>query len=472
MIRAVGFTGKTVAVLGLGRTGLATIRALQAGGANVLAWDDNKASRDAAAHEGITCVDIERRDWADIAALVLSPGIAHTYPKAHHVVELARAVGVEIIGDTEVFARALNALPEDERPRVVAVTGTNGKSTTTALITHIFRACGHDAHAGGNIGRACLDLPPPRKGLVYVLELSSYQLELTKTLRANCALWLNLTPDHLDRHNGMKGYIAAKERIFLNQSAEDVAVVCTDDAPSRAIFMRLGALTPAQAVPISAHAVLSHGAYACGQTIYIGRDGHHHKMMTLAQTPSLSGAHNALNTVAALVVGMHEGLGTARMAKACASFTGLAHRMEYLGEVDGVRFVNDSKATNGEAAKQALLAFDTIYWLAGGQAKSGGLDALQGHMQSVKQAYLFGAAKKQFAVALKGKTPAKPYDTLDQALAAAFADARRNRAKKPVVLLSPACASFDQYSSFEERGDAFRAGVEKLRAEQKSEEDV
>ncbi len=464
MIAATGFAQKTVAVMGLGRTGQSAAKALVAGGAQVLAWDDNADNRAAAEAAGIACQDIAKRDWSDIAALVLSPGIAHTHPKPHHVVELARAVGVPIIGDTELFALAINALAEKDRPMVFGITGTNGKSTTTALLSHVLRECGHDAHAGGNIGTACLDLPAPHPGSVYVLELSSYQLELTSSLRCDGAILLNVSPDHLDRHGGMDGYKAAKRRIFDNQRKDDVAIVSMDDTHAQNICMSLMAQNVVKLVPISAQGMLSTGISFAAGKIYES-NAHETKMrVDLDAAPALIGRHNGQNAAAVFAAARHAGLAADAIAAAMYSFSGLEHRMEYIGTVGGVRFINDSKATNADAVHQALATFENVFWIAGGQAKSGGLDGLEADLDHVRAAYLIGQAQNNFAKQLKGKVEVHRSGTLDAAVAAAFLAAQQSGLHDPVVLLSPACASFDQFADFKARGEAFRNCVAALEA--------
>ncbi|PHS27937.1 MAG: UDP-N-acetylmuramoyl-L-alanine--D-glutamate ligase [Robiginitomaculum sp.] len=457
MIAAVGYKDKTIAVMGLGRTGLSAAKSLILGGAKVVAWDDNEDNCEAAATAGIECQDLCKRDWSDIAALILSPGIAHTHPKPHHVAELARAVNMPILGDTELFAQAINAIPKEDRPIVFGITGTNGKSTTTMLLTHILRECGHDAHAGGNIGRACLDLPAPQKGMIYVLELSSYQLELTQSLHCNGAILLNISPDHLDRHGGFEGYVAAKRRIFARQTKDDVAIISMDDPTSPGLCMHYKAQNAVQVVPISAQGMLSRGISAVAGKLYES-DGHAtHVRADISAAPALKGTHNGQNAAAAFAAARHVGVSAEGIATAMQNFAGLDHRMEMVGTLDGVVFINDSKATNADAVRQALGAYGNVYWIAGGQAKSGGLGDLAGAFDTVEAAFLIGEAQEVFAKQLKGKVKASLCDTLEVAVARAYEAARQSDAPSPVVLLSPACASFDQFTDFMARGAAFRA---------------
>ncbi|MBL4597310.1 MAG: UDP-N-acetylmuramoyl-L-alanine--D-glutamate ligase [Robiginitomaculum sp.] len=459
MIKIDEFSGKTMAVLGLSRTGLAVAKALINGGASVVAWDDNEAARETAELAGIPIVDLSRRDLADLTALVLSPGIAHTFPTPHHVVSLAKACRVPIWGDVELLGRALNALPASSRPKVIGITGTNGKSTTTALVTHILRSAHLDAHSGGNIGRACLDLPPLRQGQFLVLELSSYQLELSCSLRCDVAALLNLSPDHLERHGGMENYQQAKAMIFANQNPTDLAVIGADDAPSNVILSDVGD-GPQQVCAISTSQVLCSGVYVLGAKLMDGRGSQAREIADLAQAPGLRGQHNWQNAAAAFAITSHLGLSDQQIANGLYSFAGLQHRMEPLGKLGPILFVNDSKATNIEAAATALSSYSNIYWIAGGRAKAGGLEALRPYLPNVRKAYLIGEAAKQFDEELKGSCPAKRCGTLEKAFTAAAHDALQSSMPDPVVLLSPACASFDQFTDFEARGDAFRELVD------------
>ncbi|VAV97477.1 UDP-N-acetylmuramoylalanine--D-glutamate ligase [hydrothermal vent metagenome] len=461
MIRIDEFAGRNVAVLGLGRTGLAAAKSLIAGGANVIAWDDHQAGRDAALAADIPVSDITRRDLSDLAALVLSPGIAYRFPAPHHVVSLAQACKVPVISDVELFARASNRLPDSQRPKVVGITGTNGKSTTTALITHILQAAHLDAHSGGNIGRACLDLPAFHRGQVHVLELSSYQLETTHSLRCDVAVLLNISPDHLDRHGGMENYVLAKTGIFANQTKADMAVIGVDDDLASAMVLELDEKSSALCA-ISSRRALGEGVYVSGAKLVDTRGGNASIVADLCQAPGLHGAHNWQNAAAAYVVARHLGVSANNIAKGLYSFAGLAHRMQSLGHKHGILFVNDSKATNAKAAAQALATYPDIYWIAGGQSKDDGLQAALEQMGNVRKAYLIGQAAKTFGQELAGQCDSQNYKTLERAFAAALADARNSSAPEPVILLSPACASFDQFTDFTARGDAFCALVDAL----------
>ena len=467
MIVVEEFRGRTVAVFGLARSGLATVRALLAGGARVAAWDDGEASRTAAAAQGIPLVDLSTADWSRFAALVLAPGVPLHFPEPHWTVQAARAAGVPVIGDVELFARTLSAMPETVRPKVVAITGTNGKSTTTALIHHILRAVGRDARIGGNIGRGVLDLDPPRPGAIYVLELSSYQLDLTTSLRANVAVHLNLTPDHLDRHGTMENYAAAKARIFAGQTPADAAVVGVDDDWGLALCTRLHAQGRGRVIAVSAGMTPGGRAvYAIGARLYDAIDPRATVAADLADAPALRGAHNAQNAAAAFAAVRALGVPARQAAEALLTFPGLAHRLERVGAVGRVLFVNDSKATNADAAARALASYPRVHWIAGGVAKDGGIAPLGALFGRVARAYLIGAAADDFAATLDGKAPYAICGDLETAVAAAYADAQASGEAEPVVLLAPACASFDQFRDFEARGDAFRALVRDLGARQ------
>lgn len=455
MIQIDEFSGKSVAVLGLGRTGLSAVRSLLAGGANVFAWDDHLPARQHAKEEGFELCDLSRRDMSDLAALVLSPGIEHTFPKPNHIVKLARACGIPIIGDVELLARKIGRLNHDKRPKIVGITGTNGKSTTTALVAHILRSADICAHEGGNIGRACLDLPAPNSKQVYVLELSSYQLELTNSLHCDVACLLNLSPDHLIRHGGMENYISAKKRVFANQTNADLAVCGVDGAQTVAFVSEL-MLGSAKFCSISASTCLSRGVYVLGAKLMDARGTSLRQVTDLSDASGLQGRHNWQNAAAAYAITSHLGVSEQDIIKALHSFSGLAHRMEPLGELQNIQFVNDSKATNGQAAARALASFSNIYWIAGGQAKEDGLDPVFPFIDRVSKAYLIGQAANEFAATLSGRCDVETCKQLEQAFAAAFADAKKAINSDPVILLSPACASFDQFKSFEERGEVFR----------------
>jgi len=458
MIPVRGFEGKTVAVFGLARTGLTAARALMAGGARVALWDDKEVSRKAAAKEGFELTDLTTSDWSQFAAVMLSPGVPLTHPEPHWTVEKARAAGVEIVGDVELFARTVNAAPEHKRPKIVAITGTNGKSTTTALIGHICAEAGRDVRIGGNIGFGVLGLEDMHGGAVYVLELSSYQLDLTSSLKADVSVILNISPDHLERHGDMEGYVAAKRRILLNQGKGDTAVIGVDDAWGQRICTEITAANRRTIVPISANKAMSRGVYSLDGLLYDATGERAVEVADLKHARSLPGRHNWQNAAAAYAAARGLGIAPEQVGRALMSFPGLAHRMETVGVVGKVRFVNDSKATNADAARQAMSSYPKFYWIAGGQPKTDGIDDLTDLFPRVIKAYLVGAAAATFAKVLKGKADTVQSGTIGAATQAAFADAAAT-GRDAIVLLSPACASFDQFADFEERGEAFRAAV-------------
>jgi len=461
MIPVRGFEGKTVAVFGLARTGLAAARALVAGGAQVALWDENPTSREAAAAEGFPLVDLAKADWSQFTALMLSPGVPLTHPAPHWTVEKARAAGVEIVGDMELFARTVNAAPEHRRPKVVAITGTNGKSTTTALVGHVCREAGRDVRIGGNIGVGVLDLEDMHGGAVYVLEMSSYQLDLTSSLHADVTVILNLSPDHLERHGSMEGYVAAKRRILMNQGKGDTAVIGVDDPWGQQICTEITAANRRTIVPISASKAMGRGVYVLNGLLYDATAERAQEVADLNRARSLPGRHNWQNAAAAYAAAKGLGIPADEAAEHLLSFPGLAHRMEPVAQLGRVRFVNDSKATNSDAARQALSSYPKAYWIAGGRAKTDGIAPLEDLFPRVAKAYLIGEAGPAFGETLKGKAPAVQAGTMDAAVAQAYADAAAT-GQDAIVLLSPACASFDQFADFEERGEAFRAAVQRL----------
>lgn len=450
MIPVPGFEGRRIAVFGLGRSGLTAARALKAGGALPVLWDDSVSSRMQAEAEGFAVEDLTSADWSGFAALVLSPGAPLTHPKPHWTVDKAKAAGVEVIGDIELFARAVAALPEGGRPRVVAITGTNGKSTTTALIGWVLKQAGLTVHVGGNIGIGVLALPAPTKAAVYVVEVSSYQLDLTTTFAPDVAILTNISPDHLDRHGGMEGYVAAKARIFDHA---DLCLIGVDDRWGEGVeaaLVRTGRRT--QQVSSKAFSIpLDHILYDAG---WIRLPG---KTIDINQARSLPGRHNAQNAAFAYAAARALGVSHGAAVAGLLTFPGLAHRMETVGHLGRVRFVNDSKATNADAARQALASYDRSFWIAGGRAKAGGIDDLEDLFPRVVEAFLIGEAAGPFAARL-GETPHRISGDMAGAVNAAY-EAAAATGRDEVVLLSPAAASFDQYPDFEARGEAFRAAV-------------
>jgi UDP-N-acetylmuramoylalanine--D-glutamate ligase len=454
MIAATTFAKKSVALFGLGGSGLATARSLAEGGAKVAVWDDNEEARAKARAAGFEPVDILQANWKDFSAFVLSPGVPLTHPEPHWTVKRAHEAGVEIIGDIEIFCRERRA--QAPKAPFVAITGTNGKSTTTALIAHLFRTFGKKVEMGGNIGVPILSLAPPADDHVYVIEMSTFQIDLTPSLDPSMGVLLNLTPDHLDRHGTMDHYASIKERLI---AASDEAVVSIDDHFVREIGEhRLGAGRPTTLISVM-HPNLSDGIVAEGTKLLRRTNGHSKLIADLAGIPSLRGAHNAQNAAAAVAALGPLADDSALVQEGLSSFPGLAHRMEEVGRRGRVLFVNDSKATNADAAEKALKSFQDIHWIIGGVPKEGGIEPLRALFRRIAKAYLIGKAADEFAATLGADVPFEQCGTLDKAVASAARDAATSAAEQPVVLLSPACASYDQYANFERRGDAFRTCV-------------
>ncbi len=449
MIPITVFAGQKVAVFGLGSSGLLSARALEEGGAEVVVYDDNEKSVAEAKAAGLNTQDLRKLDWSQVAALVLAPGVPLTHPKPHWVAALARNANVEIIGDIELFCRE-RAKSGSECP-LVAITGTNGKSTTTALIAHLINSAGRDAQMGGNIGVPVLALEPFAPGRVYVLEVSSYQIDLAPSLHATVGILLNVTEDHLDRHGTIANYAAIKERL---PAKADTAVIGVDDDWTRAAAERI-ARAGKKVERVSVLGPLRDGFYAEGSRIMRAVVGKAQAAADLAGIGSLRGTHNAQNAGAAIAACLALGLDVPAIQKGLATFPGLAHRMQQIGRKGSVLFVNDSKATNADSAAKALASFGDIFWIAGGKPKTGGITSLAEFFPRIRKAYLIGEAAKDFATTLDGNVPYEISGTLSAAVAAAARDAAASGLKEPVVLLSPACASFDQYPNFEVRGKAF-----------------
>ncbi len=439
MIPLLQYKDKHIAVFGLGKSGMATYNALRASGADVVAWDDKAASKD-----GLVLIPYQEWNWEKLDALILSPGIPLYFPEPHPVVKLARKHHVRITCDVSLLMEA------QKDATFIGITGTNGKSTTTALIAHCLETLGATIQCGGNIGTPVLAMDALGKGGIYVLELSSYQLDLMDVGAVNIACLLNITPDHLDRHGGMDGYVVAKERIFARQSHDDVAIIAVDDEYCKKLAMQHDALT-----------VSTRPSPSCAYDISDGglRDGAKHYPLT--NMPSLQGAHNHQNALVAYGACRAAGYDGDRIIAAMQSFGGLAHRMERVGEMGGVLFINDSKATNADAAAKSLGTYENIYWILGGVAKAGGIESLTPYFGRVRHAYCIGEEVQPFTEVLEKQLPYTVSLTLEQAVEAAFEAARHD--KKAVILFAPAAASFDQFANFEVRGDSFKQLVKKLK---------
>lgn len=433
MIKSRIFSGKKYAVLGLARSGLATIEALSASGASILAWDSRQEAR-IKASQWAEIGDILSADLSDFDAIIVSPGVPLN---SHPITEKSVASGVPIIGDIELFSLARPSLPSHH---VVGITGTNGKSTTTALMYHIIKSCGFPVRMGGNIGLPIMSQEPLPAGGIYVLELSSYQIDLTRSLSCDVAALINLSPDHLDRYDGYQSYIAAKERLFAMQSPDVFSILGNGDDDMMQVYDRVISHRGPQ------HVILADGNDILGQENW----------------PSLQGPHNLQNVAIARGICKALGISEALMRSALPSFRGLEHRLEIVGEINGVLYVNDSKATNPESAKPALAAFQNIHWIVGGVPKSDNLEICAPNFHNVKKAYTIGDAGTNFAKELRN------YMAVDESELLSNAVLRAAREAKPgdVILLSPACASFDQFRDFEARGDCFKAAVADIASQQ------
>ncbi|WP_102225457.1 UDP-N-acetylmuramoyl-L-alanine--D-glutamate ligase [Acidimangrovimonas sediminis] len=464
MIPVRGYQGQKVAVLGLGRSGLATARALAEGGATPVVWDDSPEAREKAEAAGFAPEDLSRaRGLEGVAALIVSPGIPHLYPAPNPIVAKALAEGVPVDNDIGLFFASL-ATPEwnkfDQPPKVIAVTGSNGKSTTTALIHHILEVAGKPVQMAGNIGRGVLDIDPPGDGAVVVLELSSYQTDLARALTPDIAIFTNLSPDHLDRHGGLGGYFAAKRRLFA-EGGPDRAVIGVDEVEGRFLANQLS-VGPGddRVIRISSGTKLETpgwSVFARKGFLSEWRKSRQVASIDLRGIAGLPGAHNHQNACAAYAAVRPLGLAPKLIEEALHSFAGLPHRSQLVAERGGVRFVNDSKATNVDSAAKALQAFPKIRWIAGGLGKDGGIGALTPFLGSVVKAYLIGHSARDFALQI-GETPQEICETMEAAVTRAAAEAQPGE----TVLLAPAAASFDQYPNFEKRGDHFTALVEAL----------
>jgi len=453
MIPVTSFAGKTVAVFGLGGSGLASCHALKAGGAEVIAGDDSADNVAKAAQAGFIAADLRNVSWANFAALILTPGAPLTHPSPHWSVLMARQAGIEVIGDIELFCRERRRHAPDAP--FVAISGTNGKSTTTALIAHLMRFAGYDTQMGGNIGTAILSLEPPRRGRVHVIEMSSYQIDLAPSLDPGIGILLNVSEDHIDRHGTLDHYAAVKERLVAGVQVQGTAIVGVDDGFCRNIADRIDR-SGKRVVRISVRNPLPDGIYVERETIVLAAGGARSEIARLGGIGSLRGLHNAQNAACASACALAMGLTGDVLQNGLRSFPGLAHRMEQVGRCGNVLFVNDSKGTNADAAAHALSSFSDIFWIAGGKPKAGGITGLAEYFPRIRKAYLIGEAAAEFSGTFSDRVPHEISETLEVAVASAARDAEASGLADAVVLLSPACASFDQYRNFEIRGGRFR----------------
>ena len=456
MISVPCFDENPVAVMGLGKSGLSAARSLSAGGSEVWAWDDSVLRRNEA--EGLKLVDLYSCNWDNLKTLVLSPGIPDQHPIPHAIAAKARDHRCDIICDVDLLARSIVG------PSFVGVTGTNGKSTTTALIGHILTEASRDVQIGGNFGVPALELEPLGDEGTYVLELSSYQLERIPSVKLNVTILLNISPDHLDRHGGFEGYLTAKKSIFDRTNTDGHAIIGMDDPNCRHISLDLmmkKVLSSRNIIPISANGRVAGGVYAEGSSLIDDIDNEQALVLDLAKVVTLPGPHNWQNIAAAFAAARVAGVMRENISDAIQGFSGLPHRQELVRTLGQVRYINDSKATNAEAAEKALACYENIHWIAGGQLKEGSIDNLKNHIGHVQHAYLIGEAAQRFTKELEGNVEFTRSKNLETAVEQAHQQAQKANCPA-VVLFSPACASFDQFENFEDRGDGFRAAVEVL----------
>ena len=450
MIDVFAFSGFPVAVFGLGRSGLSAAKALMQSDADVWAWDDDPGAREIARFEGINLVDLYKSDWSLLTTLVLSPGIPHLFPSPHPIAEMAVKANVEIICDIELLGRS------QRLANTIGVTGTNGKSTTTALIGHIMQLSGKQAEIGGNLGTPVLDLEALGEGGTYIIEMSSYQLERNFSITFDVAVLLNISPEHLDRHGGMDGYIRAKKLIFHRQTSPRVAVIGVDDPFARGIYDQLCNAGDQNIIPISAKEYVSGGVYVDNGILIDDTENKKDPVCDLREIPSLAGAHNAENAAAAFAACKSVGVAPHAIMACLQSYPGLVHRQEVFEIVDGTIFINDSKATNGDAAARALACYKNIYWIAGGRPKDTMLNACEEYFPNVDHIYLIGEAAISMAEFVKNRLDFTISGDIKNAINQAIKDIKKAGKENAIVLLSPACASFDQFKNFEERGDFFK----------------
>ena len=453
MISTPRYAGKRVLVMGLGKSGLSAAASLRASGADVQVWDDEAARVQEVTASGYSAFDGSTMPLEGMHTVVWSPGIPHTLPKPHPLATRVRAAGIQLVCDVDLL---VEAQPE---AAVIGITGTNGKSTTTALTAHVLKHAGRKTAVGGNIGTPALDLEPLGRDGTYVLELSSYQLELVPHLQCDTAVLLNITPDHLDRHGGLEGYVAAKRRIFSHQRHRRIAIIGIDDPHCAALYEALRKDGAHTVIPVSVQGHAPGGFYVENGILFDATDSRVQQVVDLKTIARLPGAHNWQNAAATAAIAHAHDLPRDQLVAGLESFPGLKHRQELVGRIENVTFINDSKATNADATEKALLCYDNIYWIAGGVAKEGGITSLAPLFRRIRHAFLIGEAANDFADTLSGRVPFALYGNMESAVEEAGATALRGKLPGATVLLSPACASFDMFRSFEERGDRFRDHV-------------
>jgi len=449
--------GKPVAVFGLGVSGLATAKALMAAKANIAAWDDDEEKRAAAYKNHVPLLDFTVSGLAGYAALILSPGIPLKFPEPHCAAQIANDAGVEIIGDLEILHRLGHGI------ETIGVTGTNGKSTTSALIAHILKETKIDTMLGGNIGKPVLEQTLPKKGGAIVLEISSYQMDLSPSFRPDISVLLNISPDHLERHGGMDGYVASKEKIF---EGSGVAVCGIDEAPTQHIYDKVVAAGTRRVIPVSIKKEIKGGVYAKDGLLMDWQGEEVQEIANISNVASLPGVHNQQNICAAYAVCRAIGINAGEIIDHIKTYPGLPHRQQLVRVINGVGYINDSKATNGDSAARAIACYNNIYLIAGGRPKEGGLTMMEPLLDRIHHVFLIGEAMDDFAKWLEsvGK-PCTRSHSLDVAVLEAHKMAQAGRGEPGgagTVLLSPACASWDQFRSFEHRGEVFTSLVNAL----------
>lgn len=458
MVVASVFNKKRIMVFGLGITGVSATKALSLGGANVIAWDDNEKARDNIQNKEITNVvlkDFREVDWKDIDALILGAGVPLTYPKPHLVVDYAKSVSCPIICDVEILYR------QETEAFYIGITGTNGKSTTTSLIGKIFQDNNIESKIGGNLGTSATDFESLSKGGVYILEMSSYQLDLIDKTKFNISLLINISPDHLDRHGGMEGYIQAKCNIYKNQGSSEIAVIGVDDKYSLSVYKDLkqsGKI--GRIIPISSLEFQKGGVSVIDGFLFNDIDQANEKISLKGL--KLKGIHNFQNIAASFACAYLYGIDKNKIIDSTLNFLGIKHRMQLVRKIGKVEFVNDSKATNCSSASKSLMEYNDIFWIAGGISKGDDISSLSKFFPKIRKAFLVGRAKEEFAFALKGKVECVSCETLDEAFKYSSESAFLSKCDNPVVLLAPACSSFDQWKNFEERGNYFCTLVDEL----------
>ena len=460
MIPVNGYAGQNVAVLGLGRTGQSVARALKQGGASIHVWDDSEETRARIKRQDFTLTNLNSVDWSAFEVLVLSPGVPYKFPSPHPIVKNAQECGVSIVGDMELFSQWINSIPMVERPIVIGVTGTNGKSTTTAMIAHTLEYAGMNVQMGGNIGTGVLDLCPRTKNAVFVLELSSYQLDLTQSLHCNIAILLNISADHIDRHGNFDNYVRAKGKIFSNQTKADIAIINAEDEACRLI----GNIVSRSAEVID----LPSRLMSKEELSLVGRLDQPAYEEDKPNTVTSAKHFNSQNVNATYIAGKWLGIQIETISEALENFEGLEHRKEFVTRINKVTFINDSKATNESSVRDALSSYQNIYWIAGGRAKENSFDVLAEIVKTVVKGYFIGEAKSGLERTFRDRMPVELCASLVDAIEKAYVEAHAS-GKEATVILSPACASFDQFKNFEHRGQVFKQTVEKLASEKNGE---